>query len=103
MTNSAATSAESGKAVMQVLVDLNRCQSYGQCVYAAREVFRFRGAESLEYDHVPDAESHRAVERAARACPVQAITLGRATEAGTAAGSGTAVEAVGGAGAGEVR
>ncbi|MEV6115246.1 ferredoxin [Streptomyces sp. NPDC052109] len=81
---------------MRVLVDLNRCQSYGQCVYAAPEVFRFRGAESLEYEHVPDAESDRAVDRAARACPVQAITLGRATA------SGTAVEP-GGAGIGEVR
>jgi len=65
---------------MRVLVDLNRCQSYGQCVYAAPEVFRFRGEESLEYDHVPDAEFDRTVERAALACPVQAITLGRATE-----------------------
>lgn len=93
MTDSAATSAEEGKAVMHVLVDLNRCQSYGQCVYAAPEVFRFRGVESLEYDHVPEAESQRAVERAVRACPVQAITLGRASGAGTAAGSGAAVEA----------
>ncbi len=67
---------------MRVLVDLNRCQSYGQCVFAAPEVFRFRGAESLEYDHVPDAEFDRAVERAALACPVQAITLGRVAEAG---------------------
>jgi ferredoxin len=65
---------------MRVVVDLNRCQSYGQCVYAAPAVFRFRGTESLEYDHVPDVESDRAVERAALACPVQAITVGRATE-----------------------
>ncbi|HEY3709858.1 MAG TPA: ferredoxin [Amycolatopsis sp.] len=61
---------------MRVVVDLNRCQSYGQCVFAAPEVFRFRGAESLEYDHEPDAGSDRAVARAALACPVQAITLG---------------------------
>jgi ferredoxin len=67
---------------MRVLVDLNRCQSYGQCVYAAPEAFRFRGAESLEYDHVPDRESDRAVERAALACPVQAITLGQSAENG---------------------
>jgi ferredoxin len=67
---------------MRVVVDLNRCQSYGQCVFAAPEVFRFRGAESLEYDHGPDAGSHRAVERAALACPVQAILLGRSAEAG---------------------
>jgi ferredoxin len=42
-------------------------------------VFRFRGAESLEYDHVPDAELDRDVERAALACPVGAITLDRST------------------------
>lgn len=62
---------------MRVLVDLNRCQSYGQCVYAAPEVFRFRGPESLEYDHVPEPAFDRAVERAALACPMQAITLDR--------------------------
>ncbi|TVT25070.1 ferredoxin [Amycolatopsis acidiphila] len=65
---------------MRIVVDLNRCQSYGQCVSAASEVFRFRGKESLEYDHVPDAASDAAVRRAALACPVQAITLATATE-----------------------
>jgi ferredoxin len=61
---------------MRVVVDLNRCQSYGQCVFAAPDVFRFRGEESLEYDHAPDEKLDREVERAALACPVQAITLG---------------------------
>jgi ferredoxin len=61
---------------MRVVVDLNRCQSYGQCVFAAPTVFRFRGEESLEYDHVPDEDADRNVRRAALACPVQAITLG---------------------------
>ena len=75
---------------MQVLVDLNRCQSYGQCVHAAPEVFRFRGAESLEYDHVPGPEFDQAVEWAALACPVQAITLGR--EAADGAGDGAGAE-----------
>jgi len=64
---------------VRVLVDLNRCQSYGQCVFAAPEVFRFRGAESLEYDHVPDGRFAREVRRAALACPVRAITLGEET------------------------
>ena len=61
---------------MRVVVDLNRCQSYGQCVYAAPDVFRFHGEESLEYNHVPDDESAAAVRRAAIACPVRAITIG---------------------------
>ena len=60
---------------MRVLVDLNRCQSYGQCVFAAPEVFRFRGTESLEYDHVPDPPSDRDVRHAALACPAQAIPV----------------------------
>lgn len=41
-------------------------------------MFRFRGEESLEYDHVPGAASDAAVQRAALACPVQAITIGAA-------------------------
>ncbi|MEV5718155.1 ferredoxin [Amycolatopsis mediterranei] len=61
---------------MKVLVDLNRCQSYGQCVFAAPGVFRFRGEEALEYDHVPDAAATREVRRAALACPVGAVTIG---------------------------
>ncbi|MFG1642831.1 ferredoxin [Amycolatopsis sp. NPDC049252] len=61
---------------MKVLVDLNRCQSYGQCVFAAPGVFRFRGEESLEYDHVPDVAAAREVRRAALACPVGAVTIG---------------------------
>lgn len=65
---------------MRIVVDLNRCQSYGQCVFAAPEVFRFRGEESLEYDHALGAESDAAVWRAALACPVQAITVGASTE-----------------------
>lgn len=68
---------------MTLVVDLNRCQSYGQCVYAAPRVFRFQGEESLEYDPVPAAEETAAVERAAMACPVGAITIGRAHESVT--------------------
>ena len=32
---------------MRIVVDLNRCQSYGQCVFAAPTVFRLYGAEAL--------------------------------------------------------
>ncbi|WP_079176744.1 ferredoxin [Streptomyces sp. MUSC 14] len=65
---------------LRLVVDLNRCQSYGQCVYAAPTVFRFHGEEALEYDYAPIPALRHEVERAAAACPVQAITLGRATE-----------------------
>ena len=63
---------------MRIVVDLNRCQSYGQCVFAAQAVFRMYGEESLEYDYNPDDALREQVERAAAACPVQAIGIGRA-------------------------
>ena len=60
---------------MRIVVDLNRCQSYGQCVFAAPSVFEFRGEEALEYDCAPDDALRLDVERAAAACPVRAIHL----------------------------
>ena len=65
---------------MRIVVDLNRCQSYGQCVFAAPTVFRLHGEESLEYDYEPDEALRVQVERAAAACPVQAISIERADE-----------------------
>jgi ferredoxin len=60
---------------MRVLVDLNRCLSYGQCVFAAPSVFRFHGEECLEYDYSPGDGLRREVREAAAACPVQAISF----------------------------
>ena len=60
---------------MRIVVDLTRCQSYGQCVFAAPTVFRFHGEEALEYDYNPDDQVREQVRQAAAACPVQAITL----------------------------
>jgi ferredoxin len=79
---------------MRVLVDLNRCESYGQCVFAAPTVFRFHDEETLEYDYGPDDASLGQVRRAAAWCPVQAISIGawreppsRAGAAGAATGA----------------
>jgi ferredoxin len=62
---------------MRIVVDLTRCQSYGQCVFAAPTVFRFHGAEALEYDYEPEDTLHTQVRWAAAACPVHAISLER--------------------------
>ena len=67
---------------MRISVDLNRCQSYAQCVFAAPAVFRMHGEESLEYDYNPDGALREQVERAAAACPVQAIRIGRTDSSG---------------------
>ncbi|GCF10624.1 ferredoxin [Dictyobacter arantiisoli] len=66
---------------MRVVVDLNRCQSYGQCCYAAPTVFRFHNGESLEYNYAPEDDLDEQVLRAAKACPVQAISIGIEDEA----------------------
>ena len=65
---------------MKIVVDLNRCQSYGQCVFAAPKVFHFHGEQSLEYDYNPDDKFREQVERAVAACPVQAISSGQDDE-----------------------
>jgi ferredoxin len=60
---------------MKIVVDLTRCQSYGQCVFAAPTVFRFHGEEALEYDYTPDESQRKQVQWAAAACPVHAISI----------------------------
>ena len=65
---------------MRIVVDLNRCESYAQCVYMAPDVFWMHGAESLQYQCEPDDALRAQVERAAAVCPVQAIMLERTTE-----------------------
>src|SRR5215470_9264118 len=60
---------------VRIVVDLTRCQSYGQCVFLASTVFRFHGEEALEYDYTPDDQLREQVRWAAAACPVHAITL----------------------------
>jgi ferredoxin len=65
---------------MKLVVDLNRCQSYGQCVFAAPTVFRFHSEEALEYDYDPDDALRVKVERAVAACPVKAISVDCSSE-----------------------
>ena len=75
---------------MRIVVDLNRCQGYAQCVFLAPDVFELHGQEALQYDLNPDDAERLRVLRAAAACPVQAIRVERldkteqrdATEAG---------------------
>jgi ferredoxin len=59
---------------VKVVVDLNRCQGYGQCVYAAPDVFQLRGSEILAYDPAPSDQWRDEVERAVHACPIRAIS-----------------------------
>jgi len=80
---------------MRLVVDLTRCEGFGQCAFLAPEVFRMRGAEALWDNPEPDDAQRERVLRAAAACPVQAIRVDRidATDAATAMVSGSAAAA----------
>jgi NADPH-dependent 2,4-dienoyl-CoA reductase/sulfur reductase-like enzyme/ferredoxin len=60
---------------MKLVVDLTRCQGYGQCAYFAPGVFQMRGNEILMDNPDPDDDQREQVMRAAAACPVQAIRV----------------------------
>ena len=60
---------------MRIVVDLNRCQGYAQCVPLAPEVLKLKGEEALVYDPNPDDAQRQRVVRAAASCPVQAILV----------------------------
>jgi ferredoxin len=60
---------------VKVVVDLSVCQGYAQCAFLAPEAFRMVGVEGLMYDPEPSDELVERVQRAAAACPVQAISI----------------------------
>lgn len=60
---------------MKVIVDRALCQVHAQCVFAAPEVFELDDDDRLVHVAEPDDGLIDAVEEAARACPVQAISL----------------------------
>jgi ferredoxin len=66
---------------MRIVVDLNRCQGYAQCVFLAHEIFRLNGGEALTYEPNPDDGQRLQVQRAVAACPVQAIVVDRLDDA----------------------
>jgi ferredoxin len=73
--------------MMRIVVDLNRCLGYAQCVFLSPDTFTLNGEEALMYDPNPDEAKRLRVLRAAAACPVQAIAIDR-LESAQAAGGG---------------
>lgn len=62
---------------MRIVVDLNRCLGYAQCVPLAPKTIKLAGEEALEYDPTPDDAQRKQVLRAAASCPVQGIIVDR--------------------------
>ncbi|MFH8991323.1 ferredoxin [Streptomyces sp. NPDC017940] len=59
---------------MQITVDMNRCESHGQCVFAAPEIFSFDD-DYLVYEAAPSDALLDKAQKAAAVCPVRAITV----------------------------
>lgn len=60
---------------MNVDVDMNLCQSNGECCFVAPEVFELGDDDVLRWEPEPDEALRAKCEQAAAACPVQAITV----------------------------
>jgi ferredoxin len=60
---------------MKVVVDMNKCQDHGQCVFAAPDVFQLDDQGHLVFADEPDDGLRTDVEDAADVCPLQAIRI----------------------------
>ncbi|MFB6777972.1 MULTISPECIES: ferredoxin [unclassified Streptomyces] len=60
---------------MKVVVDMNKCQDHGQCVFSAPDVFQLDDNGRLAYVCDPDDALRDEVEEAADVCPLQAIRI----------------------------
>ena len=60
---------------MRIVVDLNKCLGYAQCVPLAPDVLKLSGEEALMFDPNPDDNQRLRVLRAAASCPVHAIIV----------------------------
>jgi ferredoxin len=49
---------------MRLVIDLNKCQGYAQCIPLAPDVLRLNGEESVTYDPNPDNSQRQQVLRA---------------------------------------
>ena len=61
--------------MVKVIVDMDKCQHYGQCCFEAEDVFQLNDDGKLEYKAEVDESRREAVESAADVCPMQAITI----------------------------
>jgi ferredoxin len=60
---------------VKVRVDMNLCQSHGECVFAAPDVFELGDDDVLRWKEDVDESRRAAVEEAVNACPMMAISI----------------------------
>ena len=60
---------------MKVIVDMELCESHGQCEFAAPEVFSLDDEADLHFVEEPEVSEADNVARAVRVCPTRAIQV----------------------------
>lgn len=60
---------------MKVNVDMNLCQSHGECVAIAPDIFELGDDDVLVWRQDVEEERREDMQRAADACPMMAIRL----------------------------
>jgi ferredoxin len=60
---------------MKVHVDMNLCQSHGECVFAAPDVFDLGDDDVLTWKEDVDESRRAEVEQAVQVCPMAAIRI----------------------------
>ena len=59
----------------RVHVDMNLCQSHGECVYVADDIFELGDDDVLRWREEISPEEREVAQEAADACPMLAIRL----------------------------
>jgi ferredoxin len=60
---------------MKVHVDMNLCQSHGECVAVAPDIFELDDDDFLHWQEEVDESRRADMEAAVNACPMMAIRL----------------------------
>jgi ferredoxin len=60
---------------IRVYVDLDLCQSHGECVFAAPDVFELDDDDVLKWEDEVDESKRAELEVAVNVCPMMAIRL----------------------------
>ncbi|HTN57257.1 MAG TPA: ferredoxin [Protaetiibacter sp.] len=63
--------------MLEITVDMTKCQHYGQCVFEAPNTFRLNDDDKLEYTATAVDGDEELIAAAADVCPMQAITFVR--------------------------
>lgn len=61
--------------MIQITVDMDKCQHYGQCCFEAEDVFQLDDDGKLVYQTAAGDDRLADIESAADVCPMQAISF----------------------------